>query len=134
MSLNSEAVERFRQRRRALVYEVLGYVCARCGVGGVLEADHIDPATKAFTIADRLQVREDVFLAELAKCQHLCKPCHIEKTRQEQSVTECAYGHSLEGDNLVARSGTNRVRCRTCKNRTSRESKERIRLDKERAR
>ena len=68
------------QRRRTDWLEANG-PCVKCGSQADLEVDHIDRASK---VSHRLwgwtaERRE----AELAKCQVLCRNCHIEKTRAE---------------------------------------------------
>jgi hypothetical protein len=73
-------------RRKAAAIEFLGGKCFQCGSTEGLEIDHIDPALKTFTISKLWSVSKALFYAELRKCQLLCKPHHIEKTRQEQSV------------------------------------------------
>jgi 5-methylcytosine-specific restriction endonuclease McrA len=60
--------------------EMLGGKCVRCGATSDLEFDHVDRHTKSFTIGSRAMSRWDGLLVELAKCQLLCRPCHIEKT------------------------------------------------------
>lgn len=71
-----------RDRWRRLRAEYLAdKFCVRCGSTRELEIDHIDPSTKTtskFWMMGRAR-RE----AELAKCQVLCKPCHIKKTHLE---------------------------------------------------
>lgn len=52
--------------------------CVRCGSRESLELDHIDPSMKVdHKIWSWSQERRD---EEIAKCQVLCKPCHVEKT------------------------------------------------------
>ena len=68
--------------RRKYAIAALGGKCAKCGATDRLEFDHIEPSTKLFKISDVAR-REDLWLAELAKCQLLCNACHREKTAQE---------------------------------------------------
>lgn len=63
--------------------EQLGGQCIICGRTEDLEFDHIDPATKLFTLGQR-RVRREVFDAEVMKCQLLCIEHHREKTAREQ--------------------------------------------------
>ena len=55
--------------------------CAKCGSWERLELDHIDRATKVdhhiWSWSEKRRA------AELAKCQVLCRSCHIDKTREE---------------------------------------------------
>lgn len=54
--------------------------CVKCGTTEELEWDHIDPGTKDFVISSNYGRTWARLLEELAKCQRLCKPCHIIKT------------------------------------------------------
>lgn len=74
------------ERRMAWAREELGGRCAVCGSDDYLEFDHIDPATKLHAITDMKCHSEAKFRAEVAKCQLLCKPHHVEKTRREQQT------------------------------------------------
>jgi 5-methylcytosine-specific restriction endonuclease McrA len=52
--------------------------CVKCGSPDELEVDHIDPAQK---VDHRIwSWAEPRMLAELAKCQVLCRRCHLAKT------------------------------------------------------
>lgn len=56
--------------------------CVQCGSADFLEVDHIDRTTKIdHNIWSWSQVRRD---AELAKCQVLCRDCHLAKTIAEK--------------------------------------------------
>lgn len=53
--------------------------CADCGYNAhaaALHFDHIDPATKLFTIAKGLTRSWSAILAEIAKCEVRCANCH----------------------------------------------------------
>lgn len=80
--------------------------CVRCGTTKNLQIDHIDRMTK---VTHRVwSWSEARRLAELAKCQVLCYPCHYTKS------IEC-------GDRPALRHGTHRMyniyrcRCATCR-------------------
>ena len=79
-----EEQRRIRDERRAILSEHLGGKCVRCGSVENLEFDHIFKENKSFTIGSSLTCFsiEDLIL-EADKCQLLCRPCHIEKTREE---------------------------------------------------
>lgn len=94
--------------RRAEAIASLGGQCAVCGAAEDLEIDHIDPALKSFDISKLWSVSKVRFRAELVKCQVLCKPHHIEKTRREQSV-----------DHGGGASGKRNCKCRPCRDRKS---------------
>jgi hypothetical protein len=65
--------------------ESLGGKCVVCGTIENLEFDHIDPATKSFTVGSYRPAR-DKFDAEVAKCQLLCYDHHKEKTSRENRI------------------------------------------------
>jgi hypothetical protein len=65
--------------RRAESLEMLGGKCVECGSTDELEIDHIDPATKKLEVSRLWGVSRERWLAEIAKCQILCKPHHIHK-------------------------------------------------------
>jgi hypothetical protein len=58
----------------------LGGVCSHCPSTTELELDHIDPATKSFTVSKLGSCNEVKFWAEVDKCQLLCTDCHQAKT------------------------------------------------------
>lgn len=86
------AIERNKRTKDSLRGRMLDYLhdkaCARCGTSDarVLEFDHIDPATKSFSIARGIAstLSWERILVEIAKCQILCANCHKIKTAQEQ--------------------------------------------------
>jgi hypothetical protein len=58
--------------------------CIRCGSWDDLEVDHIDQGKKvAHKVWSWSQARRD---AELAKCQVLCKGCHLDKSRADGDI------------------------------------------------
>lgn len=63
--------------------EKLGGKCAKCGNVDGLEFDHINPSTKTANIPIATMWSEERWLAELAKCQLLCRLCHLAKNGQE---------------------------------------------------
>jgi hypothetical protein len=72
-----------KHRRRTKLIELLGGRCIRCGTTDDLEFDHIDPSTKRFAICSDLTRAWSELLEELAKCQLLCRPCHIDKGAED---------------------------------------------------
>jgi 5-methylcytosine-specific restriction endonuclease McrA len=73
-------------RRRAEVITALGGCCQRCGSTDNLQLDHIDAGTKRFDISTLFR-RSALLAAELAKCQLLCRPCHLAKTKERGENT-----------------------------------------------
>jgi 5-methylcytosine-specific restriction endonuclease McrA len=93
--------------RRAAFFN--GKVCVRCGSTEDLQLDHIDPAQKVtHNIWSWSQARRD---AEIAKCQVLCKACHIVKTIEQMTQVQgiTPYRH---GTNKMYRRG---CKCGLCK-------------------
>lgn len=88
MTRNAEYVAKFRTKRRAMIKDYLGGKCAKCGNSENLDVDHIDPETKSFTIGNNLQIKWESMEKELDKCQLLCRPCHLTKTKLEQTGRE----------------------------------------------
>lgn len=86
-----------RARRAAWIAE--NGPCQGCGSDQDLEVDHIDPATKAVEAWKIWQHTEAKRVAELAKCQVLCNPCHILKSTAEsraRATGVCLRGHEKE--------------------------------------
>jgi hypothetical protein len=81
-------------RRRQQAIEYLGGQCVDCGTEELLEFDHIDPATKEFSIASSLLHGDVKLYRELAKCVLRCTSCHKQRTAQQQSVD---HGGGLSG-------------------------------------
>jgi 5-methylcytosine-specific restriction endonuclease McrA len=79
----------WKAARRYRLIEMLGGKCVRCGATEDLEFDHIDPSTKEFTISG-LSRAWDALVEEAAKCQLLCKPCHVAKGAEDRP--ELAHG------------------------------------------
>ena len=97
MSIRNNKYHRDYQRkqyaeRMRWAIGLLGGKCAACGEVSGLQFDHVNKNTKSFTISDRMAcASKEILLAELAKCQLLCVPCHARKT-----ASEC--GHVLRAD------------------------------------
>lgn len=58
--------------------------CQVCGSWDSLEIDHIDPTQKEYKISTIWSRSKEVRDKELAKCQVLCKSCHLKKTLAER--------------------------------------------------
>ena len=74
----------WKAARRKRLIEMLGGKCVRCGATEDLEFDHIDPSTKNFDIAAMLSRAWAALVEEAAKCQLLCKPCHVSKGAEDR--------------------------------------------------
>ncbi len=67
----------------------------------IIEADHVDPATKTHQLSDlvwwsRQPDAVEAFKAELRKCQPLCRPCHALKTRPQDPARALHYVDALK--------------------------------------
>lgn len=84
---NQYHLDRYHRRRLEAI-AILGGRCVRCGAVDCLEIDHVDRATKSFDLSKRWGVAQATWLAELAKCQLLCEPCHKAKTVGEMTTRQ----------------------------------------------
>jgi hypothetical protein len=78
--------------RRAEAIEILGGECAWCGSTEDLQIDHRDWREKTLKINNAWSAARARFLAELEKCQVLCAPHHLEKTRRDMREIRAAQG------------------------------------------
>lgn len=121
---NADEMRDYMRARRARIKQemrnLLGGICVVCGVYDGLEFDHVDRTTKLFNISGRgLDKPRDVLLAEVQKCQLLCKPHHTDKTRGDlQALPRVSH----KGDPAYAPSHGNRTayeyyacRCEPCR-------------------
>src|SRR5689334_7949826 len=88
-------MKRWYDRRHAEAIETLGGHCSHPGCTETedLEFDHIDPKIKTMTIAKMWTASEEKFQAELAKCQLLCSPHHLEKSLAERNQRSARGTH-----------------------------------------
>lgn len=94
--------------RRALAERLLGGACAHCGATEELEIDHIDARAKTMSTTRMTAVSEERFLAELSKCQLLCRPCHSDKSIKD-------HGHNKAKGEHGTRSSYRYCRCDACR-------------------
>lgn len=116
---NYQNTRRNKIRQELILY--LGGSCVVCQATDQLEFDHKDPKTKSFTIASGLDKPKDVLLAEVNKCQLLCKNCHLKKTISESSTIHANpwnKGIQVQKDRHGKSSGycIDRCRCEKCVN------------------
>jgi transposase len=82
LKCRSEAVAARRRRIKEHLIEAAGGCCVLCGYERspvALQFHHVDPADKAFSIAQRGVTRSlGAALAEARKCVLLCATCHAE--------------------------------------------------------
>ncbi len=70
--------------------------CVRCGATEQLQVDHIDPAQKDPRLRTKQsrgfgpvwEWSEERRARELAKCQSICRPCHILKTNEDRGCAK----------------------------------------------
>lgn len=83
-----EDQRRIRKERRQYLEEYLGGKCVRCGATERLDFDHIIPANKSYTIGSNITCFSlEELILEVDKCQLLCRPCHIQKGRENGDFT-----------------------------------------------
>ena len=92
-------MRQYKERISALI-QMAGGKCVRCGSTVDLQFDHIDPSTKNFTITKGWALAWDRVLAEVKKCQLLCRECHDKKSIAAGDIppravhgTEAMYRH-----------------------------------------
>ena len=100
----TEQTKRYKRRYQAIKYkrimslikELLGGKCVACGATEQLEIDHINMAEKEFDMTKAMTYSRKKVLEEMAKCQLLCKSCHLEKTKRDNPKT-VDHGGGLTG-------------------------------------
>lgn len=74
-------------KRRQLVVDAKQYPCADCKVQYpyyVMDFDHLDGATKKFSLYKVHNATKRAILEEIAKCDLVCANCHRERTHQRR--------------------------------------------------
>jgi hypothetical protein len=75
----------WRTKRREKAIDDFGRICNICGdKDGPFDFDHIDPATKEYSINKLWSCSKEIRKYELAKCQLLCRKCHNKKSSEEK--------------------------------------------------
>ena len=102
MYKDKEAQKAFQKKwvanRRAEFFK--DKICISCGTCEKLELDHIIPEEKtSHNIWSWSAARRD---AEIAKCQILCKTCHLEKTLKDRAIRN-PLTHGLRGYDRMCR-------------------------------
>lgn len=100
-------IKRYHERRK-IALELLGSKCAKCGSVEKLEIDHIDRSQKKYSTERAFSLSYDKFLAEIKKCQLLCKKCHTDK-----SIVDAGYNKGK--GNHGTKSSYRYCRCDDCK-------------------
>jgi hypothetical protein len=90
-----------RKRRRNQLIEMSGGKCVRCSSTADLNFDHKDPKTRSFRLNGKaLDGSWEKILEEWAKCQLLCRPCHLQKTKEDGYPAPPNKGKSRDGKDL----------------------------------
>lgn len=82
---NAKKISQYQKTRRdlrlATLRERLGGKCANCGSTEKLHFHHKNPSTKLFSISAAVASSNmDALIAEVDKCELLCKVCHSKQT------------------------------------------------------
>lgn len=88
--MDRELVKEAHRLRVAQAKLHLGGMCKRCGTSEGLEFDHLDASTKRQAIGRMAGWGDATFWAEVAKCQLLCRPCHVAKTSESGEWAQAA--------------------------------------------
>lgn len=96
-----------------------------CGSAGRFEIDHIDKTTRVYRFPHFFKTRDEIFYAELAKCQILCRDCHMKKSIAERGRR---YGKGVYG--TVTYHDHHDCRCDKCRKANSMHKAQRRALGK----
>jgi 5-methylcytosine-specific restriction endonuclease McrA len=105
-TINKSYTKTFYYKRKNYCLDYLKGKCINCGSIEQLEFDHIDPTTKVGHITRMFSVSHELLIAELNKCQLLCQPCHMAKTKS--AIVKPKHG-------TISRYTNQECRCTDCK-------------------
>lgn len=101
-----ECKECRKAREMARYYDIAAVVaeykkpCVRCGLDKpyLIEFHHRDPSEKEFVVAHWRKKSKQAFIAEVKKCDPLCKNCHAEyhHLHEKYGVTYSEYLHKAD--------------------------------------
>ena len=86
-------------KKKQMLLDHLGGKCVGCGTTENLQFDHIDRTTKNKkfkSIQGSLNRKLEDLIAEVDKCQLLCRECHITKSRVCYDNEKLLMGYSLK--------------------------------------
>ena len=86
------AQQRYRAKKKRWAINYLGGKCRRCSTANELEFNHIDPATKSFTIGANLNLNYERLIEELKKCELLCHECHMDVSIKQSGKKRSEHG------------------------------------------
>ena len=101
----------FRKRKEYI--SILGGECRWCGSKEKLTFDHMVAKTKKYNISSIVTYNSKKVLAELKKCQVLCRSCHRKKTKlNSEGPKSWNKGNWKHGTQSAYRIGCRCVDCR----------------------
>lgn len=103
------------RKKMQRIFDHLGSKCVTCGSTTQLHVDHIDHMNKSFTIANSWGLSWDKLIVELAKCQLLCKICHLTKSKAEGSLAKGWTNEPRQKHGTVWSYSKYKCRCDLCK-------------------
>lgn len=104
----------YRKKVKKMV-AFLGGRCVKCGTTESLNFDHIDHLTKSFDISQNWGRSWEVLEPELRKCQLLCKLHHLEKSKDEGSLSKGWTNQPRQTHGTVWSYSKYKCRCHRCK-------------------
>ncbi|CPW92832.1 Uncharacterised protein [Mycobacteroides abscessus subsp. bolletii] len=95
----------------------LGGVCRVCGTSEQLTFDHIDRTTKLFSISEGIRDGYSLLKlsGELDKCQLLCRPHHLVKSRISGDLTGGGWNRIDNPEHGTAARYAIKCRCARCR-------------------
>lgn len=97
------------------IHDYLGGKCVSCGSTENLQIDHIDHTSKLFSIANHWGRSWEFLKPEIAKCQLLCKDCHLIKSKEEGSLAKGWTNQPKYKHGTVRMYSHYKCRCDECK-------------------
>lgn len=133
-------IKSYRQRTKERVIYVMGGKCAVCSYAkcnSALEAHHIEPSIKNFTISTNLNKAWKTISKELRKCTLVCSNCHREiheglitsppssfdlnrnneVIEEINSIKKTTHNYCVDCETIIVREAT---RCVSCHGKNSR--------------
>lgn len=83
---------RYYRVRQKILLE-MGGKCSICGNTEHLQIDHINGKDKSFNVSAFITYPYEKLLAEVSKCQLLCKECHFDKTLSDRGFKKAIGTH-----------------------------------------
>lgn len=87
--INSRRRKEVVAANRAMIISLKDSPCTDCGgrfPPCAMHFDHLDPSTKKFIIAKKLNTSKENILEEIAKCELVCANCHAIRTQKSRDA------------------------------------------------